>query len=113
MVLVTGPFHLFSSHYIGFRLSMPHFALASTSKHRSILMWAQSFLSTYCLPLSYSMLDLFLLLLTGGGVLAHTILGVDYSETTGDIKYLILDPHYTGGENLETIQREVCNNALK
>ncbi|PVD34369.1 hypothetical protein C0Q70_05640 [Pomacea canaliculata] len=52
-------------------------------------------------------------IMIGGGVLAHTILGVDYSETTGDIKYLILDPHYTGGENLETIQREVCNNALK
>uniref|UniRef100_A0A8C6U2J8 Ufm1-specific protease 2 n=1 Tax=Neogobius melanostomus TaxID=47308 RepID=A0A8C6U2J8_9GOBI len=39
----------------------------------------------------------------GGGVLAHTILGVVWSETTGEIKYLILDPHYTGAEDLQTI----------
>lgn len=39
----------------------------------------------------------------GGGVLAHTILGIDYNETSGDVKFLILDPHYTGGENLTTI----------
>ncbi|GJQ77328.1 hypothetical protein Trydic_g20746 [Trypoxylus dichotomus] len=40
----------------------------------------------------------------GGGVLAHTILGVDYNRQTGNIKFLILDPHYTGGENLQIIQ---------
>lgn len=40
----------------------------------------------------------------GGGVLAHTILGVDWNEATGDTKFLILDPHYTGGENLKIIQ---------
>ena len=45
-------------------------------------------------------------------MLAHTILGVDYSERSGDIKYLILDPHYTGGEDLHTIQKEVCVCAL-
>ncbi|XP_030644203.1 ufm1-specific protease 2 [Chanos chanos] len=39
----------------------------------------------------------------GGGVLAHTILGVAWSETTGQIKFLILDPHYTGGEDLHII----------
>lgn len=39
----------------------------------------------------------------GGGVLAHTILGVAWSETTGEIRYLILDPHYTGAEDLQTI----------
>lgn len=39
----------------------------------------------------------------GGGVLAHTILGVAWSETTGQIRYLILDPHYTGGEDLQVI----------
>ncbi|NXP89821.1 UFSP2 protease, partial [Passerina amoena] len=39
----------------------------------------------------------------GGGVLAHTILGVAWNETTGQIKYLILDPHYTGGEDLHVI----------
>ncbi|XP_076446433.1 ufm1-specific protease 2-like [Babylonia areolata] len=45
-------------------------------------------------------------IMIGGGVLAHTILGVDYSETSGDIKFLILDPHYTGGEDLHTVQKE-------
>lgn len=39
----------------------------------------------------------------GGGVLAHTILGVAWSEITGEIRYLILDPHYTGAEDLPTI----------
>ncbi|CAL1601311.1 unnamed protein product [Knipowitschia caucasica] len=39
----------------------------------------------------------------GGGVLAHTILGVAWSETTGEIRYLILDPHYTGAEDLQLI----------
>jgi hypothetical protein len=34
--------------------------------------------------------------LTGGGVLAYTMLGIDYNESTQDIKFLILDPHYTG-----------------
>ena len=43
----------------------------------------------------------------GGGVLAHTILGVDFNDVTGDIKFLILDPHYTGGEDLKTIQDKV------
>ncbi|XP_025961009.2 ufm1-specific protease 2 isoform X2 [Dromaius novaehollandiae] len=39
----------------------------------------------------------------GGGVLAHTILGVAWNEITGHIKYLVLDPHYTGGEDLHVI----------
>lgn len=43
----------------------------------------------------------------GGGVLAHTILGVAWSETTGDIRYLILDPHYTGAEDLQVITEKV------
>ncbi|XP_023930998.1 ufm1-specific protease 2-like isoform X1 [Lingula anatina] len=42
----------------------------------------------------------------GGGVLAHTILGVDFSEVTGELKFLILDPHYTGGEDLRIIQEK-------
>lgn len=45
----------------------------------------------------------------GGGVLAHTILGVAWSETTGDIRYLILDPHYTGAEDLQVIAEKVCD----
>ncbi|XP_011311376.1 ufm1-specific protease 2 [Fopius arisanus] len=39
----------------------------------------------------------------GGGVLAHTILGVAHNEETDEIKFLILDPHYTGPEDLKTI----------
>lgn len=42
-------------------------------------------------------------IMIGGGVLAHTILGVAWSETTGQMKYLILDPHYTGAEDLQVI----------
>ncbi|XP_073463503.1 ufm1-specific protease 2 [Aquarana catesbeiana] len=42
-------------------------------------------------------------IMIGGGVLAHTILGVNWSESTGDIRFLILDPHYKGAEDLQTI----------
>lgn len=42
----------------------------------------------------------------GGGVLAHTILGVDFNSETNELKFLILDPHYTGGENLDVIQKK-------
>ena len=49
-------------------------------------------------------------MLPGGGVYAHTILGVDFSEESGDIKFLILDPHYTGDENLKTIYDKVSSN---
>uniref|UniRef100_A0AAR2JJZ0 Ufm1-specific protease 2 n=1 Tax=Pygocentrus nattereri TaxID=42514 RepID=A0AAR2JJZ0_PYGNA len=42
-------------------------------------------------------------IMIGGGVLAHTILGVAWSESSGDIRFLILDPHYTGGEDLQII----------
>lgn len=42
----------------------------------------------------------------GGGVLAHTILGVDFNQNTGDLKFLILDPHYTGGEDLNVVQNK-------
>ncbi|XP_011933469.1 PREDICTED: ufm1-specific protease 2 isoform X4 [Cercocebus atys] len=41
--------------------------------------------------------------MVGGGVLAHTILGVAWNEITGQIKFLILDPHYTGAEDLQVI----------
>lgn len=42
--------------------------------------------------------------LAGGGVLAYTMLGIDWNESTGDVRYLILDPHYTGAENIKTIK---------
>ena len=34
----------------------------------------------------------------GGGVLAYTLLGVDWNERTGEAAFLILDPHYVGAE---------------
>lgn len=43
----------------------------------------------------------------GGGVLAHTILGVDFNESTGDSMLLILDPHYTGVDDIKIIQDKV------
>jgi len=39
----------------------------------------------------------------GGGQLAHTIIGLDYNVRTGGCQYLILDPHYLGSENINTI----------
>ncbi|KAJ0179372.1 hypothetical protein K1T71_005084 [Dendrolimus kikuchii] len=39
----------------------------------------------------------------GGGVLAHTILGVEYNSVTNETRYLILDPHYTGTEDLTVV----------
>ncbi|XP_074650060.1 ufm1-specific protease 2-like [Tubulanus polymorphus] len=43
-------------------------------------------------------------IMIGGGVYAHTILGVNYNSVTGDLKFLILDPHYTGSEDIKVIQ---------
>ncbi len=34
----------------------------------------------------------------GGGQLAYGLLGVDLNVKTGDVKFLILDPHYVGPE---------------
>jgi hypothetical protein len=49
-------------------------------------------------------------IMIGGGVLAHTILGVDFNCSTGELKFLILDPHYTGAEELSVIQNKGwCN----
>ena len=39
----------------------------------------------------------------GGGVYAYTILGVDYDRVKGDCKFLILDPHYSGEDDLKSI----------
>ena len=43
----------------------------------------------------------------GGGVYAHTILGVAYDEPAEKCSWLILDPHYTGAEDLKTIISKV------
>lgn len=32
----------------------------------------------------------------GGGVLAYTLLGIEWNQATGDVSFLILDPHFTG-----------------
>ncbi|MED6124169.1 hypothetical protein PIB30_056579 [Stylosanthes scabra] len=42
-------------------------------------------------------------IMIGGGVLAYTLLGVDYNEASGDCAFLILDPHYTGTDDLKKI----------
>uniref|UniRef100_A0A182PVX9 Ufm1-specific protease 2 n=1 Tax=Anopheles epiroticus TaxID=199890 RepID=A0A182PVX9_9DIPT len=39
-------------------------------------------------------------IMIGGGVLAHTILGVSMTAELEDTKFLILDPHYTGADEL-------------
>ncbi|VDN01068.1 unnamed protein product [Thelazia callipaeda] len=39
----------------------------------------------------------------GGGMLAHTILGVDFNESTGQSSFLVLDPHYCGDEDLQAV----------
>ncbi|XP_055625171.1 probable Ufm1-specific protease 2 [Toxorhynchites rutilus septentrionalis] len=43
-------------------------------------------------------------IMIGGGVLAHTILGVDFDRNTGNLKFLILDPHYTGADEIVPVQ---------
>lgn len=42
-------------------------------------------------------------IMIGGGVLAYTLLGIQYNEETGESRYLILDPHYTGQDDPKTI----------
>jgi hypothetical protein len=44
----------------------------------------------------------------GGGKLAYTLLGVDWDENTGECAFLILDPHYAGGEDLKRIVPRWC-----
>lgn len=42
-------------------------------------------------------------IMIGGGVLAYTLLGVDFNEANGDCAFLILDPHYTGSDDIKKI----------
>lgn len=37
-----------------------------------------------------------MIVFVGGGVLAYTLLGVDVNSTTGEVLFLILDPHFVG-----------------
>ena len=45
----------------------------------------------------------------GGGALALTLLGIDYNASTGDLAFLILDPHYTGADDLKIIQNKTIS----
>ncbi len=45
-------------------------------------------------------------IMVGGGVLAWTLLGVARAERAEDCRYLILDPHYTGADDLKTIVKK-------
>jgi hypothetical protein len=47
-------------------------------------------------------------IMMGGGQLAYTLLGVDYNELTGECAFLILDPHYTGGEDVKSVVPRWC-----
>jgi hypothetical protein len=51
--------------------------------------------------------------MVGGGVLAYTLLGVDFDERTGRCAFLILDPHYTAGEDLRKIHGGEAEAALR
>ncbi|XP_034824988.1 ufm1-specific protease 2 [Maniola hyperantus] len=42
-------------------------------------------------------------IMIGGGVLAHTILGVEYNSVTNETRYLILDPHFTGADDISVV----------
>jgi Ufm1-specific protease 2 len=42
-------------------------------------------------------------IMIGGGVRAFTLLGIDWNEDTGDVSFLILDPHYKGPEDVHSV----------
>ncbi len=42
-------------------------------------------------------------IMIGGGVLAYTLIGIDWCEFTGNCAFLILDPHYTGRDDLKAV----------
>ena len=43
-------------------------------------------------------------IMMGGGELAFTCIGIDYNESLGEIKFLILDPHYAGKDEVKAVQ---------
>lgn len=64
-------------------------------------------LSSHCALADYFPLKYYIgFFLLGGGVLAHTILGIDIDEESGDTKFLVLDPHYTENDDLIKIQKK-------
>lgn len=49
-------------------------------------------------------------IMIGGGVLAHTIIGVAFNTMTGNSQFVVLDPHYPGKEDLKIVQSKGwCN----
>ncbi|EGD75480.1 Ufm1-specific protease 2 [Salpingoeca rosetta] len=42
----------------------------------------------------------------GGSNLAHTIIGIDWQEQLGRVRWLVLDPHYTGKDDLGVIHKQ-------
>ena len=51
--------------------------------------------------------------MVGGGVLAYTLLGIDYNARTGEVAFLILDPHYTGADDLPRIHAGVIHQCIQ
>ena len=48
--------------------------------------------------------------MVGGGRFAYTILGVDYNKVKGECKFLILDPHFSGEDDIKNIiNKGWCN----
>eukprot|EP00300_Choanocystis_sp_HF-7_P015619 c19122_g1_i2.p1 GENE.c19122_g1_i2~~c19122_g1_i2.p1 ORF type:complete len:180 (+),score=42.27 c19122_g1_i2:294-833(+) len=45
-------------------------------------------------------------IMMGGGKFAYTLLGIDWNSSSGDIRFLILDPHFTGEDDLKLIQKK-------
>jgi len=39
----------------------------------------------------------------GGGQLAFTLIGVDFNDRSGEVRFLIMDPHYTGVDEIAQI----------
>jgi hypothetical protein len=39
----------------------------------------------------------------GGGEYAYSIVGINYCWKLGECEFLILDPHYTGGDSIDKI----------
>ena len=50
-------------------------------------------------------------IMIGGGVLAYTLLGIDWDEHSGRCAFLILDPHYTGAEDIKKIHAGAAGKA--
>ena len=44
-------------------------------------------------------------IMMGAGQYAYTLLGVDWNESTGDVRFLVLDPHYVGRDTMDEVQK--------